>query len=241
MSIATAKPTPKERTWSEWLRENWLRVVVHVGVWLPLLWLVWRYMRHELGVDPVVTLNNVTGRMAMILLLLCLAATPLYIVFNFRQGIKVRRALGLYAFMYAGLHFINFIALDYAFDLNFILGDGIPKKPYILVGFTALVLLVALAITSTKGWMRRLKKNWSRLHWLIYPIGVLVIVHFLWQAKAAEQFEPLVYGTILTVLLLVRLPPIRRRIIETRQRLTGKTKPQSKKVPAAVAVQKEIG
>jgi sulfoxide reductase heme-binding subunit YedZ len=201
-----------------WLGENWLRVVVHLGVWGPLLWLAWRYYNDDLGVEPVVTLNNVTGRTAMILLLLCLSATPLYILFNFRAGLRVRRALGLYAFMYAGLHFSNFIALDYGFDLAFILEDGIPKKPYILVGLTALTLLLSLALTSTRGWMKRLKKNWTRLHWVIYPAGVLVIIHFLWQAKAAERFEPLVYGLVLTVLLLVRVPPVRRRIIQMRTR-----------------------
>lgn len=201
-----------------WLRENWLRVVVHIGVWGPLLSLVWRYFTADLGTDPVTTINNVTGRTAMILLLLCLSATPLYVIFNFRSAIKVRRALGLYAFMYAGLHFLNFIVLDYAFDLQFILDDGIPKKPYILVGLTALILLVLLALTSTKGWMKRLKRNWTRLHWLIYPIGVLVIIHFFWQAKAAEKFEPLVYGTVLAILLLVRVPPIRRAIVNLRMR-----------------------
>lgn len=214
-SVKTKKPE------TNWLRENWLRVVVHIGVWGPLLWLVWRYFRHELGVDPVVTLNNVTGRTAMILLLLCLSATPLFVIFNFRQALRVRRALGLYAFMYAGLHFINFIALDYAFDIPFIFADGIPQKPYILVGLTALLALGALAITSTKGWMKRLKRNWTRLHWVIYPAGIFVVIHFLWQAKAAERFEPLVYAGILTFLLLVRVPPIRQRIIQLRIRLTG--------------------
>src|SRR6266496_1972476 len=95
------KPKAKPKAEKNWLRENWLRVVVHIGVWGPFLWLVLRYFRHDLGVDPVTTLNNVTGKTALILLLLCLSATPLYIVFNFRPGLKVRRALGLYAFMYA--------------------------------------------------------------------------------------------------------------------------------------------
>jgi sulfoxide reductase heme-binding subunit YedZ len=215
-----------------WLRENWLRAIMHIGVWGPLLWLVWRFFGDDLGVEPVVTLNNVTGRTAMILLLLCLSATPLYVMFNFRQALRVRRALGLYAFMYAGLHFLNFIALDYGFDIGFIFEDGIPQKPYILVGLTALLALVALAITSTKGWMKRLKKNWTRLHWLIYPAGILVIVHFLWQAKAPERFEPLVYAAILTLLLLVRVPPIRQRIIQLRMRLTGRS------VPARTATNK---
>lgn len=201
-----------------WLRENWLRVIVHIGVWGPLLWLAWRTLNDDLGVDPVVTLNNVTGRTAMILLLLCLSATPLYILFGFRQGLIVRRALGLYAFMYAGLHFMNFIALDYTFDLEFILQDGIPEKPYILVGLAALLMLAALAVTSTRGWMRRLKRNWTRLHWLIYPTGILVLFHFLWQAKAAEKWEPLIYAAVLSLLLIVRLPPIRRAIVNFRNR-----------------------
>lgn len=228
-----------------WLGENWLRVVVHIGVWGPLVWLIWRWMHHQLGVDPVTTLNNVTGRTAMILLLLCLAVSPLCIVFNFRQGLKVRRALGLYAFMYAALHFVNFIALDYAFDLQYILQDGIPKKPYILVGLTALIVLAALALTSTRGWMRRLKKNWTRLHWLIYPAGILVIVHFLWQAKAAEVYEPYAYASVLALLLLVRVPPIRHSIITWRTRIFGgaSTRPRSGEltnVLAANSVEKQV-
>lgn len=230
-----------KRIEKNWLRENWLRVVVHIGVWGPLLWLIWRYFNDELGVDPVVTINNVTGRTAMILLLLSLSATPLYIIFNFRQAIQVRRALGLYAFMYASMHFSNFIALDYAFDLNFILEDGVQKQPYILVGLTALLGLATLALTSTRGWMKRLKKNWTRLHWLIYPVGILVIIHFFWQAKAAEKFEPLVYATVLSLLLIVRLPPVRRSIVERRTRLTvGKTAPLRSKVAVTTQAQKEV-
>lgn len=219
------KPKAKPKTQKNWLRENWLRVIVHIGSFGPLVWLIWRYFKHDLGVDPITTLNNVTGRTAMLLLLLCLSATPLYIVFNFRPGLKVRRALGLYAFMYASFHFINFIALDYAFDIPFIFQDGIPKKPYILVGFTALTILLLLAITSTKGWMRRLKINWTRLHWLIYPAGILVIIHFLWRTKPAEVFEPYVYGFILALLLIIRLPPVRMRIVDWRMRMTGTRMP----------------
>lgn len=228
MTAVSAKRA--QPTGGKWLRENWLRVIVHISVWGPLMWLIWRALHNDLGVEPVVTIQNLTGRTAMILLLLCLSATPLYIVFNFRAAIKVRRALGLYAFMYAGLHFINFVALDYGFDIPFIFQDGIPQKPYILVGLTALILLASLAVTSTKGWMKRLKKNWTRLHWLIYPIGILVIAHFLWQAKAAEKYEPYYYATILTVLLLIRVPPIRQAIVKLRTRLTGAGAP-SKRIP----------
>ena len=206
-----------------WLRENWLRVLVHFGAWLPLAWLGWRALNDDLGVEPVVTINNITGRAAMILLLLCLSATPLYILTGFRQGIRVRRALGLYAFLYASIHFINFIALDYGFDLQFILDDGIQTKPYILVGLTALIFLVALAVTSTKGWQKRLARNWTRLHWLIYPAGMLVMLHFYWQAKAAEKWEPLIYAGVLGLLLLVRLPPLRKLIVNARHRRKSAT------------------
>lgn len=229
MTAVSAKRAPA--TGGNWLQENWLRVIVHVGVWGPLASLIWRATHNDLGADPVNTIQNLTGRTAMILLMLCLSATPLYIVFNFRPAIKVRRALGLYAFMYAGFHFINFVALDYGFDIPFIFEDGIPQKPYILVGLTALILLVSLAITSTKGWMKRLKKNWTRLHWLIYPIGILVIAHFLWQAKAAEKYEPYYYAAILTFLLLVRVPPIRQTIVKLRTRLTGTAPPSKRTSP----------
>ncbi|MCG3140861.1 MAG: Sulfoxide reductase heme-binding subunit YedZ [Anaerolineae bacterium] len=208
-----------------WLRENWLRVLTHVGAWLPGMWLAWNWFHNNLGADPVTTLNNVTGRAAMVLLLLCLAATPLYIVTGWRQGLAVRRALGLYAFAYAALHFANFIVLDYGLDLQFILDDGIQTKPYILVGLTALLALSALAITSTKGWQKRLRRQWTRLHALIYPAGVLVMLHFFWQAKAAEKIEPLLYAALLGLLLLVRVTPLRKAIVGRRQR--GKTPKRS--------------
>lgn len=208
----------KQKSARNWLRENWLRVIVHIGAWLPLVWLCGRAFDNALGVDPVTTINNVTGRTAMLLLLICLSATPLYIVSGLRAGLTVRRALGLYAFLYAALHFLNFVALDYAFDLRFILADGIQTKPYILVGFAALLILIALALTSTRGWMKRLKRNWTRLHWLIYPASFLVILHFFWQAKAAEKWEPLIYAAALALLLGTRAPPIRRAFVNWRQR-----------------------
>lgn len=209
---------PQQMPQKSWFQENWLRVLVHLGVWGPLVWLTWHAWTNDLGVDPVVTLYNVLGRTALILLLLCLSATPLYTLFGFRAGLTVRRALGLYAFMYAALHFTNFVALDYMFDLQYILADGIQTKPYILVGLGALLILVALAVTSTKGWMKRLKRNWTRLHWLIYPTAMLVVLHFYWSAKAAAKWEPLLYAVVLAAILLVRVPPIRKAIVSFRQR-----------------------
>ncbi len=225
--MTTPTSQSKQNSKTHRRHELWLRILVHIGAWLPLVWLGWRALNDDLGVEPVVTLNNVTGRAAMILLLLCLSATPLYILTGLHQGLAVRRALGLYAFMYAALHFVNFIALDYAFDLQFILDDGIQTKPYILAGLAALLILLALAVTSTKGWKRRLKRGWTRLHWLIYPTGMLVMLHFYWQAKAAEKWEPLIYAVALGLLLLVRLPPIRKTIVHWRNHIAARGAKQS--------------
>jgi sulfoxide reductase heme-binding subunit YedZ len=179
---------------------------VHAVALAPGLWLLWAFFTSNLGTDPVNTLNNITGRTAMIALLGSLACTPLNTLFGFREALSVRRALGL----------LNFVGLDYGFDVGFILADGIVTKPYIVVGFAALLLMAPLAITSTKGWMKRLGRNWKKLHYAAYVIAVLVIFHFLWQAKAAERLEPLLYGLGLALLLIVRIPAVRRSIARLR-------------------------
>ncbi len=203
------------------VRDRWLWLLAHLAGLYPLALLVWRYTHHDLGVDPIQTINDLTGRAAIILLGASLAATPVYIVFGYRKPVTVRRALGLYAFFYALLHFLNFIGLDYAFNLQMALQDALLNKPYIVAGLGALLILTALAITSTKGWQRRLKRNWIRLHWLVYAAGVLAVLHFVWEGKAGVYGDPLRYAVILTALLLVRVPPIRHWIVQTRQRLTG--------------------
>ena len=189
---------------------------VHAAALAPGLWLLWAFYTGNLGTDPVNTLNNITGRTAMIALLGSLACTPLNTLFGLREALSVRRALGLFAFVYASLHLLNFVGLDYGFDVGFILADGIVTKPYIVVGFAALLLMAPLAITSTKAWMKRLGRNWKKLHYAAYAIAVLVIFHFLWQAKAAERLEPLLYGLGLALLLIVRIPTVRRSIVRLR-------------------------
>lgn len=229
---ARPKARRQPQTPTAWLQARWLSLLVHLGATLPLAWLAWRAIRGSLGVDPVATLNNFTGRGAILLLALSLTATPLYILFDLRQPLTVRRALGLYAFLYAALHFTNFIGLDYAFNLSAIFQDALLDKPYIIVGLLALLILLTLAITSTKGWKRRLGRNWTVLHRLVYVAAALTALHFFWQAKAAERFDPLLYGAILTTLLVVRIPPIRRWIISTRQRLTTAHPPRPKRITA---------
>jgi sulfoxide reductase heme-binding subunit YedZ len=121
--------------------------------------------------------------------------------------------------MYAALHFSIFVGLDYGFDPQLI-GEAIAEKRFVLVGFTAFLLLLPLAITSTKGWMRRLGKRWKQLHRLVYVAAVLVIFHYIWLVKADIR-EPLAYGALVALLFVLRAPPVRRAITRFRQRHTG--------------------
>ncbi|MCS6828641.1 MAG: sulfoxide reductase heme-binding subunit YedZ [Caldilinea sp.] len=178
----------------------------------PLLWLLWRAASGGLGVDPVNTINNVTGRAALITLFLSLSCTPLSAIFGFRRALTVRKSLGLMAFLYASLHLLNFVGLDYGLNLKLIVQDALLNKPYILAGGLAFLLLLPLAITSTRGWMKRLGKRWKQLHRLVYVVGVLAVLHFFWQAKVAERWEPMAYAVLLALLLLVRIPQIRRKL-----------------------------
>ena len=149
------------------------------------------------------------------MLILSLACTPINTLFGFRQVLKVRRPLGLYAFFYASLHFLIFVGLDYTFNLTLI-EEAIFEKRFAVVGFTAFLILLPLAITSTRGWMKRLGKNWTRLHKFIYLAGILVIVHYVWLVKSDIRI-PLLYGAIVAVLLIARIRVIRKALSHFRQ------------------------
>ncbi|BAL99542.1 MULTISPECIES: protein-methionine-sulfoxide reductase heme-binding subunit MsrQ [Caldilinea] len=194
------------------LRKDGFWWVVTLAALTPLFWLLWRATVGGLGVDPVSTINNVTGRAALITLLLSLACTPLSTMFGFRKALTVRKSLGLIAFLYASLHLLNFIGLDYGLDLELLVQDALLNKPYIFAGSLAFLLLLPLAITSTRGWMRRLGKRWKQLHRLVYVAATLAVLHFFWQAKATERWEPAIYGALLALLLLVRIPLLRRKL-----------------------------
>lgn len=198
---------------------NWLWWAANAVAAWPLVLMVWEYYQGTLGIDIVNAINNRTGRTAVILLMASLACTPLNILFGWRQVLTLRRSLGLWAFAYALLHLLNFVGLDYAFNVEQIFQDAILSKPYILAGLASLLILIPLAVTSTRGWMRRLGRNWKRLHRLAYAAGVLAVLHFLWQAKAAERWEPLLYAVGLGLLLFVRIPRIRQAIVRMRSSL----------------------
>jgi len=201
----------------EWLKERWLRVVVHVGALLPLAWLIWGYGQGQLTANPIREIILRTGRTALILLLLSLACTPIRFLFRYGRVVRARRLLGLYAFFYALLHLAAFAWLDYGLDWVLIV-DAFQQRPFVQVGLAAFLILVLLAVTSTKGWMRRLGKWWKRLHRLAYGAALLVVVHFLLLVKGDVQ-RPLWYGGVLVVLLLVRVPVVRRALCVIRDRI----------------------
>lgn len=191
-----------------WLKENWLRIVVHAGAFVPLAMIAWDYMHGRLSANPIQAITFRTGKAALVFLVFSLACTPLNTLLGFKAALRVRRALGLYAFMYVILHFLNFTGLDYGFDPG-LLQEAIFEKRYALVGFAAFLLLLPLAITSTRGWMKRLGKKWKRLHQAVYIAALLVIVHYVWLVKADIR-EPLAYGAAIVLLLAARLPGVRR-------------------------------
>ncbi len=194
------------------LRENWLRILTHVGALLPLARLVWYYWRGLLFA-PVQQVTSSTGKTALVLLVLSLACTPIHIVLGFKRVLRVRRALGMYAFLYAGLHGLTFVGWDYGFNLR-LLRPAILDQPFVLAGFATFLVLLPLAVTSTRDWQRRLGKNWRRLHRLAYLASILVIVHFVWLVK--DLREPLWYGAVVAILLVVRIPVIREAISRVR-------------------------
>jgi len=172
---------------------------------LPLAWLAARAFGVGglgLGVNPIDELMDRLGEWGLRLLLATLCVTPLAVALRKPWLMGVRRMLGLFAFTYLTLHFLNWLVLDQWFDAAAIAAD-IAERPYITVGFTAFVLLIPLAVTSTAAWMRRLGRRWHQLHRLVYPAAVLGCTHFWWQVKA-DWREPALYAAVLALLLLWR-------------------------------------
>lgn len=166
---------------------------------LPAIWLCWLAWQDQLGTNPVETLSHRTGDWSLRFLLLALAITPLRRLSGWNGLQKLRRMLGLFAFFYVCLHFGVYLVFDQFFDLSAILQD-IAKRPYITIGFLGFLLLIPLAITSTNGMIKRLGRNWQRLHRLVYLIGVLGVLHYWWLVKADIR-EPALYAVLLAALL----------------------------------------
>jgi len=184
------------------------KIIVFALCLLPLASLVWDVYRQALGPDPVAALEHRSGDWALRLLLITLAVSPLRQLSGNSAVLRFRRMLGLFAFFYASLHLAIYLFVDLGGFWRQVF-EEIVKRPYITVGFLAWLLLLPLAITSTKGMMRRLGRNWARLHTLVYPIGLLAVLHYLWLVKSGQKIavrEPLIYLAIYLVLMAFRVP-----------------------------------
>lgn len=207
---------------------RWAPVLVHIGALAPLALLIWDFTQANLTVNPIQAAISRTGKDALVLLTLCLLCTPLNTLFGFKWALPLRKPLGLYAFGYAALHLLLFVGLDYGFDAGLI-GQAVVEKRYVLAGMAAFLLLLPLALTSTRGWMRRLGRNWKRLHRLVYAAALLAVVHYVWLVKSDIR-EPLLYGAALALLLALRLPPVRKTLSRLRNRLRPQTPTAAKQV-----------
>ena len=169
----------------------------------PFLWLGFRALTGRLSANPIEDITLTTGIWALRWLLVSLAITPIRRITGWQRVIQYRRMFGLFAFFYASLHLLTYLVLDQGLAFAFILPD-IVKRPYITMGMTAFLLLVPLAVTSTKGWIRRLGRKWQLLHRLVYVSAVAASLHFLWKVKVPIG-EPVYYAVILAVLLAFRV------------------------------------
>jgi sulfoxide reductase heme-binding subunit YedZ len=183
---------------------RWFKPVVFALCLVPLGWLLWKGVAGELGANPIEVITHSTGLWTLNFLLITLAITPLRKLSGLLWLIKFRRMLGLFAFFYASLHLVTYVWLDQFFDVHAMLKD-VAHRPFITVGFTGLVLLVPLAVTSTRKMIQRLGgKRWQRLHRLIYVAAAAGVVHFWWLVKK-DITQPFIYGCILAGLLAYRL------------------------------------
>jgi len=180
-----------------------VKAVLFVLAALPAVWLAVDAFRGNLTADPIEEITHRTGWWTITLLMVTLSVTPIRRFTGWNHVVKVRRMLGLWAFFYATLHLLTYVVLDLFFAFDILLED-VAKRPYITVGFAGFLMLLALAVTSTKGWIRRLGKRWQRLHQLVYVAALAGVVHFYWQVKADTR-EPLIYAGILLMLLVTRV------------------------------------
>ena len=169
-----------------------------------------------LGANPIEFVTHSTGTWTLVGLLVTLSVTPLRRLTGRTDLIRYRRMLGLFAFFYAALHFMTYLWLDQFFDFAGIAKD-IVKRPFITVGFAAFVLLMPLAATSTRAMMRRLGRRWQQLHRLVYLIALLGVIHYLWLVKK-DLTQPLIFGAVLVLLLVMRLPWSRSALHAVRNR-----------------------
>ena len=200
---------------SVWLGRHGQRLLAHLLALAPLTWWSLRWLSGMLPADPVRYLMLRSGVVGIVALLAALACTPLSALAGWRSAVQLRRPLGLYAVFYSALHLLIYAAFDGGLDWRLIARD-LAERRAMLVGLAALLLLVPLALTSTRGWQCRLGKRWRTLHTLVYVAAPLSVLHVYWLDRDIKT-QALLYAATVGVLLLLRLPPLRRALVRLRQ------------------------
>jgi sulfoxide reductase heme-binding subunit YedZ len=195
------------------LLKNNAKALFFILALLPLTRLVWLAFMDGLGSNPVEFVIRSLGTWTLVLLLVTLSVTPLRLIFGIKWLMPLRRTMGLFTFFYVCLHLLAYAGLDQWFDWQAIVHD-IAKHPYVLVGFTAFVLMIPLAATSTQAMMRRLGRRWQKLHRLVYVIAILGVTHYWWLVKK-DVTEPFIYALVLLILLAVRVYYKRPMVLRT--------------------------
>lgn len=186
------------------LTRHWLKPAVFAAALLPFVWWIVRGLTDGLGANPIEATTRYMGDWALRFLLIALAVTPVRILTGWAPIARLRRMLGLFAFFYVALHVMSYVGLDLFFDMPLLLQEVL-KRRYITVGMFALVILIALAVTSTDGMVKRLGgRRWRRLHSLVYPAAIAGVIHYYMMVRAGF-IEPLTYGAILAGLFAVRI------------------------------------
>lgn len=183
---------------------RFFKLMLSVNALIPVGFLIYDAWRGNLGANPIEAFLRATGVLTLIFLLITLAVTPLRRLFKWNSVVKYRRMLGLYAFFYGLLHMLTYSVFDRSLSVPAIIGDVL-QRPFIAVGMAAFLLLVPLAVTSTNGWVKRLGgKNWARLHKMTYLVAILGVIHF-WMIVKSDVFYPVLFGSLLLLLLAYRL------------------------------------
>ena len=177
-------------------------LVFFLSLW-PIYVISYQIIFNQLGPEPVDRIINHFGEWTLIFILLTLSMTPLKKITKSVEWIKFRRMLGLFTFFYASIHMLSYVGLDYRFDFEPLINDVLKKK-FIFIGFSAWLLLIPLAVTSSEKMVRLLKQNWKKIHRLIYIIGIFGVLHYIWLSKTIF-FKPLIFLIILIILLLFRI------------------------------------
>lgn len=217
-----------------------LQIAIHLYAWSAIVWILVELLTGTFSINPIQELEQRTGRHAITLLVMSLMCTPLNTLFRFPELLKRRRTLGLYALMYATIHVLIFVNLDYGLAWSLI-ARTVFEKPYIVVGAITFLLLIPLGVTSFDIWKIRLGKNWKRLHQTIYLIAPLAVLHYAWSKKgdffslSGDIIRPLIYGLVLVIFLILRIPAVRKYIasLPTRSLSLFQKKGQQPKVDAS--------